>query len=74
VNASFFDHAEKTRDHFHMSKGQRVDPSRISAIELAHLDEDELGILGQEIEMMTQRLNRAMRLVTEAMQNRRRAS
>ena len=57
-----------------MSKGQRVDPSRLTAIELAHLDEDELGILGQEIELQTQRLNRAMRLVAEAMQSRRRAS
>lgn len=56
-----------------MSKGQHVDPSRMTAIELAHLDEDELGFLGQQIELQTQRLNRAMRLVAEAMQNRRRA-
>jgi hypothetical protein len=45
----------------------------MTAIELAHLDEDELGILGQQIELQTQRLNRAMRLVAEAMQSRRRA-
>ena len=57
-----------------MSKGLRVDPSRISPIELAHLDEDELGMLGQEIELQTQRLNRAMRLVAEAMQHRKRSS
>lgn len=57
-----------------MSKGLRVDPSRMTAIELAHLDEDELGILGQQIELQTQRLNRAMRLVTEAMQSRRRSA
>ncbi len=56
-----------------MSKGLRVDPSRMTAIELAHLDEDELGVLGQQIELQTQRLNRAMRMVAEAMQNRRRA-
>lgn len=56
-----------------MSKGLRVDPTRMTAIELAHLDEDELGMLGQQIEMQTQRLNRAMRLVAEAMQSRRRA-
>lgn len=46
----------------------------MTAIELAHLDEDELGILGQQIELQTQRLNRAMRLVTEAMQSRRRSA
>lgn len=57
-----------------MSKGLRVDPSRMTAIELAHLDEDELGLLGQQIELQTQRLNRAMRLVTEAMQSRRRST
>ena len=57
-----------------MSKGLRVDPNRITAIELAHLDEDELGMLGQEIEIQTQRLNRAMRLIYEAMQARRRNS
>jgi hypothetical protein len=56
-----------------MSKGLRVDPSRMTAIELAHLDEDELGYLGQQIELQTQRLNRAMRMVAEAMQSRRRA-
>ena len=59
---------------FSMSKGLRVDPSQLSPIQLAHLDEDELGMLGQQIEMQTQRLNRAMRLVTEAMQSRRRSS
>lgn len=57
-----------------MSKGLRVDPSRMTAIELAHLDEDELGLLGQQIELQTQRLNRAMRLVSEAMQSRRRST
>lgn len=57
-----------------MSKGLRLDPSQISPIQLAHLDEDELGVLGQEIELQTQRLNRAMRLVAEAMQSRRRSA
>jgi hypothetical protein len=55
-----------------MSKGLRVDPRRISALELAHLDEDELGLIGQELEIQTQQLSRALRLVTEAMQSRRR--
>jgi len=56
-----------------MSKGHRIDPRRISALELAHLDEDELGVIGQELEIQTQQLNRALRLVTEAMHSRRRA-
>ena len=57
-----------------MSKGHRIDPRRISALELAHLDEDELGIIGQELEIQTQQLHRALRLVSEAMHNRRRSS
>ena len=56
-----------------MSKGPRIDPSAISAIQLAHLDEDQLGELAQQIELQTQQLNRAMRLVAEVMQTRRRA-
>ena len=54
-------------------KSNPVDPGWISAIQLAHLDDDQLGLLAQQIEMQTQRLNRAMRLVSEAMQSRRRA-
>ena len=56
-----------------MSKALRIDPSGISAIQLAHMDEDQLGQLAQQIELQTQQLNRAMRLVAEVMQSRRRA-
>jgi hypothetical protein len=54
-----------------MSKGLPVDTSWISPIQLAHLDDDQLGELAQQIEMQTQRLNRAMRLVADAMHHRR---
>ena len=54
-------------------KSSPVDPGWISPIQLAHLDDDQLGQLAQQIEMQTQRLNRAMRLVSEAMLSRRRA-
>ncbi len=54
-------------------KSSPVDPGWISPIQLAHLDDDQLGQLAQQIEMQTQRLNRAMRLVADAMQSRRRA-
>lgn len=54
-----------------MSKAAPVDASWISPIQLAHLDDDQLGELAQQIEMQTQRLNRAMRLVADAMHHRR---
>jgi len=60
-------------DNFGMSKAAPVDTSWISPIQLAHLDDDELGELAQQIEMQTQRLNRAMRLVSDAMHSRRRS-
>jgi hypothetical protein len=56
-----------------MSKGPPVDTSWISPIQLTHLDDDQLGELAQQIEMQTQRLNRAMRLVADAMHGRRRS-
>jgi hypothetical protein len=55
-------------------KGLPLDCTRISAIQLAHLDEDQLGLLAQRIELQTQQLNRAMRLVSETMQSRRRVA
>ena len=54
-----------------MSKGPPVDTSWISPIQLAHLDDDQLGERAQQIEMQTQRLNRAMRLVADVMHHRR---
>jgi len=54
-----------------MTKPGPVDTSWISPIQLAHLDDDQLGELAQQIELQTQRLNRAMRLVADAMHHRR---
>lgn len=55
-----------------MSKRIPIDCKRLNALHLAHLDEDELGMLAQRIEVQTQQLNRAMRLVSDAMAMRRR--
>lgn len=54
-----------------MSKRLPIDCKRLNALHLAHLDEDELGMLAQRIEIQTQSLNRAMRLVSDAMAQRR---
>jgi hypothetical protein len=56
-----------------MSKRTPVDCKRISESHLAHLDDDQLGMLAQRIEVQTQQLNRAMRLVADAMAARRNA-
>jgi hypothetical protein len=61
-------------DDSHMAKRNPVDCKKISAIHLADLDDDQLGVLAQRIEVETQQLNRAMRLVVEVMLGRRRAS
>lgn len=55
-----------------MSKRVPIDCKRLTPLHLAHLDEDELGMLAQRIEIQTQSLNRAMRLVADAMAQRRR--
>jgi hypothetical protein len=57
-----------------MAKRLPLDCKRITAIHLAHLDDDQLGLLAQRIEIQTQQLNRAMRLVADAMTTRRRAA
>jgi hypothetical protein len=62
-----------TRDHFGMAKKLPVDCRKLSAIHIAHLDDDQLGMLAQRIEIQTQQLNRAMRLVLEVMASRKRA-
>lgn len=55
-----------------MAKRIPVDCKRITPAHLAGLGEDELGLLAQRIEVQTQQLNRAMRLVAEAMSEKRR--
>lgn len=50
-----------------MAKRIPADCRRITATHLEGLDPDQLGILAQRIEIQTQALNRAMRLVAEAM-------
>jgi HAMP domain-containing protein len=57
-----------------MSKRVPVDCKKITETHLSHLDDDELGILAQRIEIQTQQLNRAMRLVADAMAARRHAA
>jgi hypothetical protein len=48
-----------------------VDCKRLTASHLTGLDDDQLGLLAQRIEVQTQQLNRAMRLVLEAVSRRR---
>ena len=55
-----------------MSKRIPADCKRLTAAHLRGLDEDSLGLLAQRIEVQTQALNRAMRLVFEAMADKRR--
>jgi hypothetical protein len=59
-------------DHFGMPKRLPVDCSKLTAIHLTGLDEDELGMIAQRIEVQTQQLNRAMRIVLETLASRRR--
>lgn len=54
-----------------MAKRIPVDCKRITEAHVAGLDEDSLGVLAQRIEIQTQQLGRAMRLVAEAMARRR---
>lgn len=54
-----------------MAKRIPVDCKRITEAHLRGLDENELGLLAQRIEVQTQALNRAMRLVAESMSRRR---
>jgi hypothetical protein len=54
-----------------MAKRVPVDCKRLTAAHLQGLAEDDLGLLAQRIEVQTQALNRAMRLVAEAMAARR---
>jgi HAMP domain-containing protein len=55
-----------------MSRRIPVDCKRITEDHLRGLDDDELGALAQRIEVQTQQLNRAMRIVAEAFAARRR--
>jgi hypothetical protein len=57
-----------------MSKAMPMDSSWISAIQLAHLDDDQLCLLAQQLEIQTQQINRAMRVISEVMTNRNRAT
>lgn len=54
-----------------MPKRIPVDCKRITEAHLRGLDEGELGLIAQRIEIQTQALNRAMRLVAESMARRR---
>jgi len=53
-----------------MARKLPVDCKRITSDHLRGLDADELGQLAVRIEVQTQALNRAMRLVAEAMAER----
>ncbi len=53
-----------------MSKRLPVDCTKLTAIHLTGLDEDELGMIAQRIEVQTQQLNRAMRIVLETISTR----
>ena len=53
-----------------MAKRIPADCKRLTAAHLQGLAADELGLLAQRIEIQTQALNRAMRLVAEAMAER----
>jgi hypothetical protein len=55
-----------------MAKRVPVDCRKLTSLHIAHLDADELGELAVRIELQTQSLNRAMRLVADAMEARRR--
>lgn len=55
-----------------MAKRIPVDCKRITEKHLEGLGEDELGLLAQRIEVQTQQLNRAMRLVAGVLSTRRR--
>lgn len=48
-----------------------MDCKRITAAHLTSLDDNELGVLVQRIEVQTQALNRAFRLVSDAIAARR---
>lgn len=53
-----------------MAKRIPADCKRLTAAHLQNLGADELGLLAQRIEIQTQALNRAMRLVADAMAER----
>ncbi len=55
-----------------MARRIPVDCKRITEEHVRGLDPDELGLLAQRIEVQTQALNRAMRVVSEAFASRRR--
>jgi hypothetical protein len=57
-----------------MAKRIPVDCKRITEDHVRGLDDDELGLLAQRIEVQTQALNRAMRIVSDAFTARRRDS
>jgi HAMP domain-containing protein len=54
-----------------MKKSSPIDSTAITTFQLAHLDADELGLLAQQLEVQSQQINRAMRLVAQAMSCRR---
>ena len=55
-----------------MPKRTPLDCRKLTAVHLTGLDDDELGMLAQRIEIQTQQLNRAMRMVIDVMGSRRR--
>jgi hypothetical protein len=50
---------------------KRLPLSRLTPVHLRNLDDDQLGMLAQRIEIETQQLNRAMRLLSEILIARR---
>ncbi len=57
-----------------MARKMPVDCKRITETHLHGLDDDQLGLLALRIEVQTQALNRAMRLVAQALVDRQRAA
>ena len=48
-----------------------VDVRRLTPVHLTNLDDEQLGVLAQRIEVETQQLNRAMRMVSQIIAARR---
>jgi hypothetical protein len=67
----FLARSAPARDDRLVSKRIPVDCKRINETHLRGLDENELGLIAQRIEIQTQALNRAMRLVADSMARRR---
>ena len=55
-----------------MAKRVPIDCRKLTAIHLSGMDDDDLGMIAQRIDIQTQQINRAMRMVMDVMASRRR--